>query len=96
MLIVEYFLLPGKKQTKKTSFPVCETIRNVQHTHSDNVPAPGPRVEDVELAVALTLPQTTINKEGFGVWVKGGGVPSSAGWHGSGGRRVHGEPEVIV
>lgn len=71
-------------------------IRNVQHTHSDNLPVPGQSVEDVELAVALVLPQASINKDRFRVWVKGGGVPSGAGWHGSGGRGVHGEPEVIV
>lgn len=74
----------------------CKYVRNVQHTHSDNRPFPGQGVEDVELAVALMLPQAAINKDGLRVWVKGGGVASSAGWHGSRGRGVHGEPEVIV
>lgn len=98
MLIVEYFPLPEKQNKTKTFFCVgsWNYIRNVQQTHSDNLPAPGQSVEDVELAVALILPQATINKDWFRVRVKGSGVPSSAGWHGSGGRGVHGEPEVVV
>lgn len=93
--ILEYFPLPETHIHTQFSFSIWVALMTLV-THSDNLPDPGQRVEDVELAVALTLPQATVNKDGFRSRVKGGGVPSSARWHRSRGRGVHGEPEVIV
>lgn len=38
-------------------------LSNLKQTHSDKLPLPGHSIEDVQLAVALTLPQATINKD---------------------------------
>lgn len=88
-------------QSKAFPLPLLEYlslqhVSNWQQTHSDKLPIPGQCVEDVQLVVALSLPQATVYEDGFRVWVIGRRVSSSTGWHRSRSRGVHGKPEVIV
>lgn len=68
----------------------------LQQTHSDKPPLPGQSIEDVQLAVAVTLPQATVNKDCLRVWVVGCRVSSGTWWYRSRLRGVHGVPEIIV
>lgn len=109
---LEHFLLPKKggtstKTNQRQAFPISlleylirwqelQHLSNLQQTHSDKLPLPGQSIEDVQLAVAMTLPQASVNKDTLGVCVVGRRVSSSTWGYGSRSRGVHGKPEVVV